>query len=263
MKVFEICYNNTSFSQVESGDQMEAYKVKIKVFEGPLDLLLHLIKRYEIDIYDIPMSEITSQYMEYIHTMKELELDIASEYLVMAATLLSIKSKMLLPTPPTDIEFEEYEEEDPREALVEQLIEYKKYKEAAEWLKDKETDMFHVFTKPADDVSYLEKKEDDGCLQVSVYDMLQAVQKLLHRKKFQIPKKATVAREDIPIEGRIEEIRKIFAKKKETTFHQLFDYETKAEIVVTFLAVLELMKLNEIICYQKGTGKEILIHFND
>lgn len=240
---------------------MEEYKVKIKVFEGPLDLLLHLIKRYEIDIYDIPMSEITDQYMEYIHTMQELELDLASEYLVMAATLLEIKSKMLLPTLPSEDEYEEEYEEDPRDALVEQLIEYKKYKEAAEWLKEKETDMFHVYTKEPEDVSDLVNEENETFIELSVYDMLQAVQKLFHRKKFRIRQETTVTREEIPIERRMNEMRELFYNKQKSTFDELFDYKTKEEIVVTFLALLELMKLREIKCYQEAMDKEILIIF--
>ena len=117
------------------------YNVKIDAFEGPLDLLLHLINRLEIDIYDIPMAAITEQYLIYIHTMKELELDIASEYLVMAATLLAIKSKMLLPKHEEELEEDFEYEEDPRDDLVEKLIEYRKYKEAAQELKHLEEDV--------------------------------------------------------------------------------------------------------------------------
>lgn len=164
------------------------YLVKLEAFEGPLDLLLHLIHRLEIDIYDIPVSEITEQYMEYIHTMQELELDVASEYLVMAATLLSIKSKMLLPRQEeewSDEEIIEEEQSDPRDELVTRLIEYKKYKEAAVKLKELESERALVYTKPPSDLSeYLEEKEP--ILQkgnVTVYDMIAAFQKMLKRKK--------------------------------------------------------------------------------
>src|SRR5699024_9025808 len=122
------------------------YQVKLESFEGPLDLLLHLINKYEIDIYDIPVAEITAQYMAYIHTMQQLELNIASEYLVMAATLLEIKSKVLLPNPHVEIE-EEYEE-DPREELMHRLIEYRKYKDAAYHLKEREVEQNQVHTRP-------------------------------------------------------------------------------------------------------------------
>lgn len=128
---------------------MKSYQVKVEGFEGPLDLLLHLINRYEIDIYDIPVSQITDQYMHYIHTMQVLELDLASEYLVMAATLLAIKSQMLLPNTAVVDDFEESEmEEDPREDLMRRLIEYRKYKQAAEDLKDKELDANRIYTRP-------------------------------------------------------------------------------------------------------------------
>lgn len=137
------------------------YSVKIEAFEGPLDLLLHLINRYEIDIYDIPVAQITEQYMAYIHAMQELELDIASEYLVMAATLLAIKSKMLLPAPEEeddgDMEFDEVD--DPREELMQRLLEYKKFKEAARELKRREEERALLFTKPPSDLSaYADEK---------------------------------------------------------------------------------------------------------
>lgn len=124
----------------------EAYQVKLEAFEGPLDLLLHLINKYEIDINDIPVAQITEQYMHYIHTMQKLDLNIASEYLVMAATLVAIKSQMLLPKQEIDEEMDEYVE-DPREELMHRLIEYRKYKDAAEKLKQKEEESSHLFTR--------------------------------------------------------------------------------------------------------------------
>ena len=138
------------------------YNVKIDAFEGPLDLLLHLINRLEIDIYDIPVSEMTEQYLLYIHAMKELQLDLASEFLVMAATLLAIKSKMLLPKHEEEMLDENFDidlEEDPREELVERLIEYRKYKEAAGDLKSLEEERGLMFTKPPSDLSDLAKEK--------------------------------------------------------------------------------------------------------
>lgn len=126
----------------------KSYQVKVDGFEGPLDLLLHLVNRYEIDIYDIPVSKITDQYMNYIHTMRELELDLASEYLVMAASLLAIKSQMLLPNPTLEEVDDESLEEDPREDLMRKLIEYRKYKQAAEGLKEKEVEANRIYTRP-------------------------------------------------------------------------------------------------------------------
>src|SRR5690606_36541845 len=150
------------------------------------------------DIYDIPVSEITEQYLIYIHTMKELQLDVASEYLVMAATLLAIKSKMLLPKheeEELEDEFGMEMEEDPRDELVERLIEYRKYKEAAEELKEREQDRSLMYTKPPADLSeYVnESQQEKADLNVSLYDMLGALQKLLRRKKLQRPLSAKVA----------------------------------------------------------------------
>lgn len=161
------------------------YKVKIEAFEGPLDLLLHLINRLEIDIYDIPMAEITDQYLLYIHAMSELKLDDASEYLVMAATLLAIKSKMLLPKHEEEVHDEiMFEEDDPRDELVERLIEYKRYKEAALNLKEKERERGEIFMKPPSDLSsYAEHANqeytDHG---VTIFDLLGAYHKLMRRK---------------------------------------------------------------------------------
>ena len=163
------------------------YNVKIDAFEGPLDLLLHLIHSLEIDIYDIPMAQITEQYLLYIHTMKKLELDVASEYLVMAATLLAIKSKMLLPKHEEIQDEEDFEmEEDPRDELVDRLIEYKKYKEAAVELKTREEERGQMYTKPPSDLSQFAEEKISGNLvdhDVSIYDMLGAFHKLLRRKK--------------------------------------------------------------------------------
>src|SRR5690554_2806128 len=160
-----------------AGYNMEMhYNVKIDLFEGPLDLLLHLINRLEIDIYDIPVAQITEQYLLYIHTMKELELDVASEYLVMAATLLAIKSKMLLPQHDEGLEDDmQFEiEDDPRDELVARLIEYRKYKEAATELKELENERGLMFTRPPTDLEEYTKdvKAEKIDLNVNLYDMI-------------------------------------------------------------------------------------------
>lgn len=245
--------------------QYDHYNVKIDAFEGPLDLLLHLINRLEIDIYDIPVSEITEQYLIYIHTMKELQLDVASEYLVMAATLLAIKSKMLLPKheeEELEDEFGMEMEEDPRDELVERLIEYRKYKEAAEELKDREQDRSLMYTKPPADLSeYVnDSQQEKADLNVSLYDMLGALQKLLRRKKLQRPLSAKVARQEIPIEKRMSEIvdqlRNFKGRKK---FTDLFPISDREHIVVTFLAVLELIKRKEIQVEQDRNFSDIFV----
>ena len=242
------------------------YNVKIDAFEGPLDLLLHLINHLEIDIYDIPVATVTEQYLIYIHTMKSLELDVASEFLVMAATLLAIKSKMLLPNH-REVDFEEEVtmemDEDPREELVERLIEYKKYKEVASDLKSLEEERSLLYTKPPSDLSqYVQdiEVERKPAKDVSLYDMLSALQKLLRRKKLQKPLLTKITRQEIPIEQRMKEI--IFDLKKtksRTNFFDLFPVPVKEHIVVTFLAVLELMKQNEILVEQDTNFAEIFV----
>ncbi|MBD1378670.1 segregation/condensation protein A [Metabacillus arenae] len=241
------------------------YHVKIAAFEGPLDLLLHLINRLEIDIYDIPVSEITEQYLIYIHTMQELELDVASEYLVMAATLLSIKSKMLLPKQEEELfddEFMEEPEEDPRDELMRKLIEYRKYKEAAESLRDREGERALVYTKPPSDLSHYatDKQSDNQTLNVSIYDMLGAFQKVLNRKKLQKPIQTRISRQEIPIEKRMEEIvNNLKTTRTKKNFYELFPSSQKEYLVVTFLAILELLKINAIVIEQENNFGDLFI----
>lgn len=228
----------------------QAYQVSLDVFEGPLDLLLHLINQLEIDIYDIPVAEITEQYMDYIQTMQHLELNIASEYLVMAATLLEIKSKMLLPAQENTEDFDEYEE-DPREELMERLIEYRKYKEAAEDLKDKERDDNQIFTRPPVIFKDLDTKVPIVEGDLSIYDMLGALNKMFKRKQWNEPQDSRITRIEIPIEQRMEEVIAVVkASKTGIAFDQLFSYRSRSHIVITFIALLELMKNNEIYCKQ-------------
>ncbi|SFA97914.1 MULTISPECIES: segregation/condensation protein A [unclassified Bacillus (in: firmicutes)] len=241
------------------------YNVKLDAFEGPLDLLLHLINTLEIDIYDIPVSKITEQYLLYIQTMKELKLDIASEYLVMAATLLAIKSKMLLPKYEEDLYDDEMEinlEQDPRDELVERLIEYRKYKEAAHDLKNLEEERGLMYTKAPSDLTDLGKEEKfvREELNVSLYDMLSAFQKLMRRKKLQRPMTTRIARQEISIETRMSEIiKELKAIKRRISFNELFPIYQREHIVVTFLAVLELMKRNEIKAEQEENFGEIFV----
>lgn len=239
------------------------YEVKIDVFEGPLDLLLHLINRLEIDIYDIPVAEISDQYLLYIQAMTDLELDVASEYLVMAATLLAIKSRMLLPKYEEEIHDIIYEEEeDPRDELVEQLIEYKKYKEAAHELKQKEHDRSQMYMKPPSDLSaYAENKQVENIeIGITIFDMLGAYHKLLRRKKLQKPLSTKITRQEISIEERMDEVLDELGKGgKRRSFFTFFPFEDKAHIVVTFLAILELMKREEIFVEQEGNFGDILL----
>ncbi|GAE91312.1 segregation and condensation protein A [Gracilibacillus boraciitolerans JCM 21714] len=234
------------------------YQVKLETFEGPLDLLLHLINKYEIDIYDIPVSEITLQYMNYIHTMQQLELNIASEYLVMAATLLEIKSKLLLPNPTVEME-EEYEE-DPREELMSRLIEYRKYKEAAEHLQQREIEQSQIHTRPPAPFSTNEKPIlPEGA--ANIYDMIEAISKVMERRKWNRPMETSVQRQEIPIDQRMDEImKKIDTIDQPISFYELFSNKTRTYIVATFIAILELMKQKKINCKQESNLDELFIY---
>jgi segregation and condensation protein A len=239
------------------------YNIKIDAFEGPLDLLLHLINRYEIDIYDIPVAVITEQYLSYIHTMKELQLDVASEYLVMAATLLAIKSKMLLPKHEEEIMHEEEEiVEDPRQELMERLLEYKKYKQAAIELREREKERANLYTRPPFDLTAFQNKEREERLpvEVTLYDMLAALQKLMRRKKSQKPVTTKITRQEIPIEQRMDEVLDYLEKAGgRQSFYSLFPEDDRDILVVTFLAILELMKKKMITIEQERNFEEIYL----
>ncbi|MEQ6354962.1 segregation/condensation protein A [Lysinibacillus sp. M3] len=241
-----------------------SYEVKLEAFSGPLDLLLHLINRLEIDIYDIPMAEITQQYIDHIHAMQVLELNEASEYLVMAATLLAIKSRMLLPIHEGELDEAELEVDgpDPREELVLRLIEYKKYKEAASSLQELETDRAQVFTRPPADLSGLASDEQMALfdLNVNIYDMLGAFQKLMRRKKLKKPLKTTVARQERSVK---DQMRSVVDSLRFTggraSFFELFPYEDKPTLILTFLSILELMKRQVVIVEQDGNFEELTV----
>ena len=240
----------------------EGYEVKLQQFEGPLDLLLHLIKQFEIDIYDIPMAEITRQYMHYIQEMQEIELNIASEYLVMASTLVSIKSKMLLPKPEIDEESGEYEE-DPREELMQRLIEYRKFKEAAVQLKEKEEEANHTYTRPPvvfNDLIIEKPPTVKGDL--SVYDMLVALGKMFERKKWREPLDTKIERAEISIEERMFDVLQLVKESRTgIAFDDLFPTPTRSHIVVTFLALLELMKDNQVYCKQENHFERLYLYY--
>ncbi len=233
-----------------------SYKVKLNIFEGPLDLLLFLIKRDKIDIYDIPISDITGQYLEYLELMKMLDLEIAGEFLVMAATLIHIKSKMLLPQEETEAE---EEEEDPREELVRKLLEYKKFKEAASKLQEIYHDNKSVFLRRGEG----EKGKiisDDGTeyFEASLFDLITAFRKVLTT----VPKAAfhKVIKNAFTVSDKIHEIYHILAKQSKVYFSELFGKAgDKDEVVVIFLAILELIKMREIFVVQREPFGDIEI----
>ncbi|KQL49244.1 segregation and condensation protein A [Brevibacillus choshinensis] len=241
-----------------------AYSIKLDSFEGPLDLLLHLIDKAEVDIYDIPIAEITEQYLATIDTMQELQLDVASEFVVMAASLLSIKSKMLLPKKEEHV-FQQFldmdvEEIDPREELVQRLLEYKRYKMLAERLREMEIGRKQVYTRPAENLSPYVKEEDHTVKDVTLYDLISALEKLVKKVNDKQPI-TKVSRDEVSIKDRMFEIRQLVrVGGGMVRFSQLFTRgATRTEIVTSFLALLELMKAKEITCIQNQLFQDIMI----
>lgn len=236
------------------------YKIKINEFEGPLDLLLHLIKESNIDIYDIKIEEITGQYLDYIRTMQDLNLSVASEYLVMASELIEMKSKMLLPKQKNE-ETDEYEE-DPREVLIERLIAYKKYKEVTSEFKDLEQERKQVFTKEPENLNlYAKEEEEDSNL--SVDDLINAFNELLKRKELDKPLSTKITKKELSVTERVNKIRDILKLKKKVNFEELFEVETKEEIIISFLSILEMAKKKEIIITQDNNFNNIIISLKE
>ena len=252
------------FRQEMTGGRKMSYEVKLDAFSGPLDLLLHLIHRLEIDIYDIPMAELTEQYIDHIHAMQTFELNEASEYLVMAATLLAIKSRMLIPINEGEIEAAELEvdEPDPREELVARLIEYKKYKEAAVQLQELESERGEVFTKaPADLSEYMPDEQlalfDQN---VNVYDMLSAFQKLMRRKQLKKPLSTRIARQEISVKDRMHTVVNFLKQAGgRVMFSELFEADDKPTLVITFLTLLELMKRQVVFVDQQNNFDDLTV----
>lgn len=232
-------------------------KLLIGDFEGPLDLLLHLIKKSKMEIFDIEISEITNQYLNYIKSMTDMNLDIASEYLVMASELIEMKSKKLLPK--NEEKEEDEEVEDPEVVLKRRLVEYQKYKESTNVFRDLEKNRSSYYTKAPESLKKysLEKLENDGS--VDVYDLLDAFQKLLERQEFNKPKNTKIARKELSIKERIVKIRDILRVNKRVNFVELFDDFSKPYVVVTFLSVLEMVKSREINIKQDNNFSDIYI----
>lgn len=240
---------------------MDSYKytVMIDEFEGPLDLLLHLIKEDNIDIYDIKIEEITNQYLEYIKAMKEMNLSIASEYLVMASELIEMKSKMLLPK--KQVEEDDYED-DPREILIERLLAYKKYKEVTSDFKDLEKTRKLVFTKEPVNLSlYAKEAESDENLGVS--DLIEAFNLLMKKKELDKPLATKITKKELSVADRVHKIRNILKKKKKVNFEELFEVSTKEEVIVSFLSILEMVRKSEIVLVQEGNFDRIVISLKE
>ncbi len=232
-----------------------SYKIKLEVFEGPLDLLLYLVRKDHLNIYDIPVSTVTEQYLAYLNLMQLLDLNIAGEFLVMAATLMQIKSKMLLPPEETP---QVEEQEDPRAELVKRLLEYEKFKEIAEDLRQKEQGQQEIFKRPKAVDREQPSKEREVYFEASIFDLISAFSKALE----DIPKQAfyEVIKDEFSIEGKTHQILHLLLEKQSIGLSELFGLaKNKMEIIVTFLAVLELIRLKEIAARQKELFSEIEI----
>jgi segregation and condensation protein A len=230
------------------------YTFRLDGFEGPLDLLLHLIQKNELDIFNIPISIITEQYLEYLHLMKVLNLDSAGEYLLMASTLLHIKSRMLLPK---SSEVEEEEEEDPRAELVRKLLEYQKYKNAALDMEKRpllDRDVFIRLTPPD-----IEGEPEEERIEVNLFELLEAFREVLKRVKPEIVHEVML--EHISVEAKILEILAILEKENRSiAFHRLFpEQASRRLVVVTLLAILELVKMKRIRIFQVAAFETIRI----
>ena len=242
--------------QPEFESVLEAYPVRLQNFEGPLDLLLHLIKKHEVSIYDIPITLVTHQYLEYIDLMQEMNLDVAGEFLVMAATLIHIKSRTLLPRPDPA---QEDPEEDPREALIRRLLEHQKFKAAAELLHERETLRSAQWTRPDGPIAQIAGEAPEPEIEVDLFSLISAFRSVVERAK-QRPT-LYLPGEQIPIETRIDQLLAKLSETEACGFEDLFaDVQTRAGMIVTFLAMLEMIRLKLIRVFQTGAVGPIRVY---
>ncbi|HEX4347020.1 MAG TPA: segregation/condensation protein A [Vicinamibacterales bacterium] len=236
----------------------DATSIRLENFEGPLDLLLHLIKKSEVSIYDIPISLITAQYLETVRLMQELDLDVAGEFLVMAATLIHIKSKMLLPRPETAAGVEG-EIEDPRDALVRRLLEHQKFKAAAGLLHEREQWRSAQWQRPDERVAHIAGDEYEPELEVDLFSLLNAFQAVVDRAKHR--PKVLLPPEQMPVEVRIEQLLARLSETEACGFEDLFaDCQDRGGLIVTFLALLEMIRLKLVRVFQAGSFGPIRVY---
>ena len=228
---------------------------RINEFEGPLDLLLHLIKESKMDIMNIEIESITKQYMDYLEEQEKMNLEIASEYLVLASELLEIKSKMLLPSYKDE---NEEEEEDPREQLINRLLEYQAYKEITKVLQEKESLRREIYTKSPENIkNYIDEVKEIN-IDVSLDDLVEAFKRYLARKKDNKPLKTKVTVNEISVSSRRHDIKRLLKTKKKVSFFELFPIVSKEYVVATFLAILEMAKSQELRITQNDTFDDII-----
>ena len=237
---------------------LEAYPIKLSNFEGPLDLLIHLIRKNQVNVYDIPVALITEQYLAYIEVMQELSLDAASEFLVMAATLIHIKSRLLLPRPPAeDVEGEDAE--DPREALVRRLLEHERFKAAAELLHEREAIRSAQWPRSDAAIAELSGEDAEPELEVDLFSLIAAFNGVLERAKHRPA--VYLPPEQISIESRIEVLLTRLSETEACGFEDLFgDVSGRADMIVTFLALLEMIRLKLVRIFQSGPFGAIRVY---
>jgi segregation and condensation protein A len=236
----------------------EAFPVRLSIFEGPLDLLLHLIKKNEVNIHDIPIALITQQYLETIALMQELNLDVAGEFLVMASTLIHIKSKLLLPRPETAAGVEG-EEEDPRDAIVRRLLEHQKFKAAAGLLHEREQLRAAQWLRPEARVAEIAGDDYEPELEVDLFSLLTAFQQVVRRASLR--PKVLLPPEQIPLEVRIDQLLARLSETDACGFEDLFsDVDDRGGLVVTFLALLEMIRLKLVRVFQAGSFGPIRVY---
>lgn len=232
------------------------YKIEMPEFEGPFDLLLHLVKQSNIDINNISIQQITEQYLQYIELMDDMNLNVASEYLVMAAELIELKSNSLLPHAEN---IEDEFEENTKENLIRRLLDYEQYKNAACQLKELEEYRREIYTR--DPNNLLEYAEDNKCIDygVDLTDLLNAFSKFMEQKKLDNPLHTKITNKEYSIGKRCHEIKKLLKKKSKVRFNELFDFFSKEYTVVTFLAILSMSRNQEIYIEQENNFKDIII----
>lgn len=231
--------------------------VTILDFEGPLDLLLHLVKKSKMDINEIKIVPITEQYIKFIKEMEELNLNIASEYLVMASELIEMKSRHLLPIKETEEETED--EIDAEEELKRRLLEYQKYKESTPIFKELEKKRTNYFTKIPENLSNITDIEINNDGSVTLNDLVKAFENILARQRYSKPVNTKITRKELSVRERVHKIRNILKEKKKVEFVELFEEFSKPYVVVTFLGILEMAKNNEILITQKGNFDKIYL----
>lgn len=228
------------------------YQVNLEVFEGPLDLLLHLIRTQEIDIYDIPIARITDQYLQYLEIMKDLDISVAGEFVLMAATLIHIKSRMLLPPDPTDPE--DGEPEDPRQELVDRLLEHERFKKAAGLLHDRQVIADSIWERGL--VEF--ETEEQEAVAVNLFDLVQAFHRIVERFREQIV--LHVEHETVSLEQKLVELRNLFSVRSELLFSFfLQERVSRLQLVFTFFALLEMARLHEVRLFQDAAFEDIRI----